>query len=64
MELKKLIIQSLPEALKRMALGETRVAPGDVKPAYLRKTCSELKEKGYVFLTSMKSGEMTVTRIK
>lgn len=64
MELKKLIVQSLPEALRRMSLGETCVAPGELKPAYLRKTCSELKEKGYVFLTSMKSGELTVTRIK
>lgn len=63
MELKKLIVQSLPEALRRMSLGETCVAPG-VKPAHLRKTCCELKESGYVFLTSMKSGRLTVTRIK
>lgn len=64
MELKKLIIQSLPDALMAMSVGETCISPDDCTPAYVKKTCSELKDKGYMFVTSTKTGVQTITRLK
>ncbi|MBD5327958.1 MAG: hypothetical protein HDR99_05805 [Bacteroides sp.] len=64
MKLKKLITQSLPEALMGMNVGETCIAPDDTAPTYVKKTCSELKDKGYLFVTSTKVGVQTVTRLK
>lgn len=64
MELKKLITQSLPDALKAMSIGETCISPDECTPAYVKRMCSELKEKGYLFVTSTKSGVQTVTRLR
>lgn len=64
MALKKLMIQSLPEALKSMAVGETCIAPDGCTPATVKKTCTELKAKGYVFSTTTKTGVQTVTRLQ
>lgn len=64
MELKKLTVQSLPEALRAMSIGETCVAPDDCGIRYVKKTCSELKEEGLLFVTSTKTGVQTITRLK
>lgn len=62
--MKKLITQSLSDALKGMSVGETRISPDECTPAYVKKACSELKKKGYLFSTSTKGGTQTVTRLK
>ncbi len=41
--LKKLIAQSLPEALMSMSVGETRIAPDNCGVSTVRKTCTGLK---------------------
>lgn len=64
MELKKLKTQSLPDALMAMSIGETCISPDECTPTYVKKACSELKEKGYLYVTSTKSGVQTVTRLK
>ena len=64
MELKKLITQSLSDALKKMQIGETRIAPDDCTPAYVRRICSELKADGFLFQTSTRAEVQTVTRLK
>lgn len=64
MELKKLKTQSLVDALKSMNVGETCIAPDECTPTYVKKACSELKEKGYLFTTSTKTGVQTITRLQ
>lgn len=64
MEFKKLKTQSLPDALKEMKVGETCLAPDECTPRYVTRMCSELKEEGYLFQTSTKTGAQTITRLK
>lgn len=64
MEFRKLQTQSLPDALTAMTVGETCIAPDNCARDYVRKACTELKGKGYLFVTSTKSGVQTVTRLK
>lgn len=64
MELKKLKTQSLPDALKAMNVGETCIAPDECTPTYVKRACCELKEQGYLFQTSTRSGVQTITRLK
>ena len=64
MELKTLKTASLSDALAAMNVGETAIAPDGYKPRTVRKTCSELKEKGFLFTTTMRAGIQTVTRLK
>ena len=64
MALKKLKTQTLPDALTSMNVGETCIAPDECSPAYVKRACSELKEKGYLFTTSTKAGVQTITRLK
>lgn len=64
MELKKLITQSLPDALMAMQIGETRISPDGCSKAYVKRACTDLKEKGYLFVTTTKTGVQTVTRLK
>ena len=56
MEIKKLKTASLADALKDMTIGETCVAPDGYQPKSVTKTCVELKEQGYLFQTSTRSG--------
>lgn len=64
MELKKLITASLSDALMQMSVGESRLAPDGYAPKTVIKTCCELKDKGYIFVTTQKTGEQVITRIK
>ena len=48
----------------QMSVGETRLAPEGYNNKTVIKTCCELKEKGYVFSTTTKTGEQVITRIK
>lgn len=64
MEIKKLTVQTLPEALRNISVGETCYAPDNIEENTVRKTCSLLKEKGYLYSTSMKLGKQTITRLK
>ena len=64
MDIKILKTATLSEALTDMKIGETAIAPVGYKPKTVVKTCSELKEKGFLFNTSMRGGMQTVTRLK
>lgn len=64
MELKKLKTASLADALKEMNVGETCISPDGYAPATVIKTCSELKDKGYLFQTSQRAGVQIITRLK
>lgn len=64
MELRKLKTSSLADALMEMNVGETCIAPDECLPAYVKRMCSELKNKGYLYLTSTKTGTQTITRLK
>lgn len=64
MEIKRLKTASLSDALMQMSVGETRLAPERYSNKTVIKTCCELKEKGYVFSTTTKTGEQVITRIK
>ncbi len=64
MEFKKLKTQSLYDALMEMSLGETCISPDGCTPAYVKRACCDLKEKGYLFQTSTKTGVQTITRLK
>lgn len=64
MEIKILKTATLSDALSEMKIGETCIAPTGYKPEVVRKTCSELKSKGFMFVTSMKTGVQTITRLQ
>lgn len=64
MKIEKLTTQSLNDALKKMKVGQTCIAPDDCAPKYVMKECSSLKQEGYHFITSTKSGVQTITRLK
>lgn len=64
MDLKKLKTQSLPDALMAMSIGETCISPDECTPGYVKRACCELKEQGYIFITSTKTGVQTITRLK
>ena len=64
MEFRKLIAQSLQEALMGMKVGETCIAPDGYAPQTIIKTCCELRESDMLFSTSTKTGIQTITRLK
>lgn len=50
-----------------MAVGETCLAPEGYDKRGVSKTCCELKRKGYIYVTSCKTGdlnEQVITRLK
>lgn len=64
MELKKLKPQSLGEALRDMAVGETCVAPDGYTVQTVRKAVHDINATGkYVFISSLRSGVQTITRL-
>lgn len=63
MRLKKLVTATLADALKAMKVGETCVAPDGYTVPSVRKTCADLRELGYMFQTSCKTGVQTITRL-
>lgn len=64
MDIKTLKTATLSDALTDMKIGETAIAPNGYKPETVRKTCTDLKGKGYLFTTTMRAGVQTVTRLK
>lgn len=64
MKLRKLVLTTLPMLLKQMQVGETCLAPDECTIASARVTCSRLKKEGFQFLTTCKSGDLTITRLK
>lgn len=64
LKLKKLKTKSLPDALMAMQVGETCLSPDECTPAYVKRACTELKDRGYLFTTSRAAGVQTVTRLK
>lgn len=62
--IKKLETQSLQKALCNMAIGETCTAPEGYTVRSIRKTCSVLKKKGFLFSTTTKMGFPTITRLQ
>lgn len=63
--MRKLVIRSLTDELRDMAIGETCIAPDECSVRYVRLACSMLRRKeGYEFLTSTSIGQTTVTRLK
>ena len=63
-EMKKLKTASVADALKEMKIGETCLAPDGVSPRTVIKTCAELKNEGYLYATTTKTGVQTVTRLQ
>lgn len=64
MDIKTLKTATLSDALAEMKIGETAIAPAGYTLKTVRKTCSELKEKGFLFATTTRAGVQTVTRLK
>ena len=64
MGIKKLRTASLADALAEMQVGESCLAPDGYTPKTVIKTCVEMKDRGYLFQTSQRSGTQTVTRLK
>lgn len=64
MEIKKLKVGSLYDALREMKVGEIRLKPDGRSMYTVKKTCSELKSEGYLFATTTKSGMQTIIRLK
>ena len=63
MKIETLTVQSLPQALRKMAVGETCYAPEDFSNQSVRVKCSEMKSEGMVFSTSTHNGRTLITRI-
>lgn len=61
---KKLKTKCLKDALRAMEVGEICIAPDGYAAKTVVKTCSELKDDGYLFVTSLRSGEQTILRLK
>lgn len=59
-----LTVQSLPQALRKMAVGETCYAPESFSAQSVRVKCSEMKVEGMTFSTTTHNGRMLITRIK
>lgn len=55
---------SLLEALKRMQVYQTMSLPEEYSRGSACTVCSMLREEGYLFTTSTKTGILTVTRLK
>ncbi|HBY16800.1 MAG TPA: hypothetical protein DEG90_06670 [Porphyromonadaceae bacterium] len=55
---------SLSDTLKCIEVGETWIKPDACSWSNIKKTCSELNEKGFIFVTSIRSGAGTITRLK
>ncbi len=55
---------SLSDTLLSIEVGETRFKPDACSWSNVRKTCSELNEKGFIFVISARSGTGTITRLK
>ncbi len=64
MEIKKLKTGTLADALAEMQVGDVRIAPDGYSPKTVIKTCVKMKEKGYLFQTTQRSGAQTITRLK
>ena len=64
MAFKKLQTASLSDALKNMSIGETCISPDGYSPKTVIKTCSELKDDGFLFNTTQKEGMQFITRLK
>lgn len=65
MEYRKLLTQSLDEALSEMDVAETCFAPDNCTQDYVRARCSNLKKnKGMIFTTRVLDGVMLITRLK
>lgn len=64
MEIKTLKTASLSDALMAMQIGETAFAPEGYTPRTVRVECAKLKERGYLFTTTTRTGTPAVTRLK
>lgn len=64
MGIKKIKTLTLYEALRQMEVGETCAAPEGTGKSYVKRACSGLKSEGYLFATSQRTGEITITRLR
>lgn len=62
--MRKITALSLVDGLRNMAVGETRIVSDDVTVNVLRVTATRLQDEGFIFITSTKSGPLTITRLK
>lgn len=62
--MRKLHTASLSDALRNMDVGETCIAPDGHTDGYIRRACAGMASEGYIFQTSTRTGEMTITRLK
>lgn len=62
--MRKLQCKPLKDALVEMSVGETCVAPDGYSQRSIVVACSRLRDDGMLFVTSSRTGEFTITRIK
>lgn len=55
---------TLTSALRAMEVGQTQFAPKGRSRSTIKRTCTLLAKEGYVFTTSTRLGEQTITRLK
>lgn len=62
--LRKLVVQTISDALRGMEVGEICQAPDNVLPSSVATACAELKAEGCLFSTTSKPGVQIITRLK
>lgn len=62
--IKRLETLTLADALKRMDVGEVRMAPEGYSPVTVIRICCELKREGFKFRTSRRMGEQLILRVR
>ena len=61
--IKEIRLYTMEEALMEMEVGESRYASSEQSDGFVRKACSEMKSKGYEFVTRVVNGRRLITRV-
>lgn len=62
--MRKLQCKMLKDALGEMAIGETCIGPDGYDYNSVKVTCHRMKDAGMMFQTSIRTGVVTITRLK
>ena len=62
--IREMVLRSLPDALRDMAVGESYYAPTEYSIYTVKSECSRLKSEGYEFTTRQVNGRRLITRIR
>ena len=61
--IKEIRVYTMEKALSEMKVGESRYASVELSDGFVRKACSEMKSKGYEFVTRVVNGRRLITRV-